>query len=136
MTTAILVGLAGCFVIGGAIRHNPWLWFLAGACMWGLGAWWIHDPIVDSGDPVNDIMLVIAFVGGLGMMLVGLGWRTVRASDGSESSGFNFRLPQFLGGQSEEDESAERQRSAMTSRARRDLYRERADAALRGRRGR
>jgi len=65
-----------------------------------------------------------------------LGWRTSSASDGTESSGFNFRLPQFLGGQSEEDELAERRNNAMTSRARRELYTKRITDAVRNRRTR
>lgn len=108
MTTAVLIGLFGVLIISAAVsKTNTWLWFLAGATLLGLGVWWMHDPIVDSGDPVNDVMLVIAIIGGIGLMLVGLGWRT-RTVNGSEVGGFNIRLPSFLGGVSEEEEQERR----------------------------
>lgn len=126
MTTAVLVALVGIFVIGAVMRNNPWLWFLAGATMWGLGAWWIHSPF---GDPsVNNIMLVIAFLGGFGMMMM-TNWRS-----GKETEGFNFRIPKMFGGQSEEDELEARRRSGRTWRDRQSAYRDRLNNTMRGRR--
>jgi len=116
-----------------AVRSSYYiLRFFAGVAWWAVGVWWIYNPLADAGSPVNDIMLTLAFFGGLALMLM-MAWRT-ETINGSEVGRFNIRLPEFLGGQSEEDELREAQYRARTSRDRQEAYRERANSAIRGRR--
>jgi len=127
-----IIIVAGIFTFV-AVRSSYYiLRFFAGVAWWAVGVWWIYNPLAAAGSPVNDIMLTLAFFGGLALMLM-MAWRT-DTINGREVSGFHISIPGFLGGQSEEDELAERQRMARTSRDRRADYRERADSAIRGRR--
>jgi len=108
--------------------------FIAGGAWWGLMAYWLvnRPSSITAGSAVDSIVVILLLTIGLAVMFM-TSW-TTRTVDGVERGGFNVRLPIWLGGQSEEDELAERRNSAMTSRTRRDLYRERANSALRNRR--
>lgn len=129
MTTTILAGMA-LILTGISVRSSYYiLRFFAGTLWLALGVWLIKTPLVAGGDPLNNIMLTICFFCGLAMML-GMNWRTNESGEGR----FNFRIPRFLGGESEEDELARRRYSARTSNERRATYRERANAAIKGRR--
>ena len=132
MVTAILATMALALSYISVKTSYYVLRFFAGALWWALGVWLIKTPLVAGSDPLNDIMLTICFFGGAAMMFM-MGWRTDTVN-GREVGNFNIRIPGFLGGQSEEDEFAERRSRAMTSQARRGLYRERTNAATRGRR--
>ena len=131
MVTAILATMALALTYISVKTSYYILRFFAGALWWALGVWLIRTPLIAGSDPLNDIMLTICFFAGFSMMLM-IGWRT---NDNGEGR-FNIRVPGFLGGQSEEEERAEAQYMARTSRDRRDAYRERANSATRGRRTR
>lgn len=117
MIAGAIIALVLIFMIAG-IKASPYFWFFSGASMWGLGAWLIHSPLVPAGDPVNDIVLTICFIGGFALMaMMGL-----RAK--GESAGINFRLPRIFGGMSEEEESSIAQRRRMNYRDRASNYTE------------
>jgi hypothetical protein len=132
MVTAALVALVGIFVIGAAMKNIPWLWFLSGVSCWALGVWWVINPVVAGNSPINDILVIITFLGGVGLMFM-MSWGT-RTVNGREVSGFNIRLPSFMGGKSEEEEIEERRRVTRDWRERRTNYQERLTGAIRGRR--
>ncbi len=127
MTTLALIAIASIFVIS-AVRSSYYiLWFLAGISFWGLGVWLISHPFVAGSSPINDIMVVICFLGGIALMF-GMSWRTNKDGNG----GFNFRIPKVFGGQSEEEEN--QSRNIRTSADRRADYNERISRALGGKR--
>lgn len=100
-----LITLIGIFTIGAVMRNVAWLWFLAGVTSWLLGAYWVSNPLVTAPDPVDDIALTIAFLGGFGLMAM-MGLKTGRGTDGVEKLSFSVKLPRFLGGRTEEEEIA------------------------------
>lgn len=130
MTTAILAGSAVVMTLVASKSTYPFLRFFAGALWWALGVWLIITPLVSGSSPINDIMVVLCFFGGFGVMLM-MNWRN--GTDKSEG-GFNIRLPAIFGGISESSEIAMRQRNAMSARDRQANYRAKANAATRGRR--
>jgi hypothetical protein len=130
MTTAALVVLIGIFVLGAAISKTMYyLWFMAGITLWGLGIWWVYNPLVSGASPINDIVTIITIAGGFGLAFIGIGQRT-RTVNGEEVSGFNLRLPSFLGGMSEEEEQEMRNMNNLQYRNQR--YQERLSNASRG----
>lgn len=106
--------------------------FFAGALWWAFGVWLIANPLASGANPINDIMLTVCFLGGVALMFM-MGWRT-SSRDGIEIGEFNIRIPRIFGGRTEEEELEERQRSARTYRSRRDVYTERLNGTIRGRR--
>jgi hypothetical protein len=132
MTTDFVLAVVAIGLTFTAIRSSYYiLRFFAGVAWWGLGVWWIYNPLMAGSNPVNDIVMILCFFGGFAMMLMmAWGFRTV---NGRETGSFNVRLPQFLGGQpeSEEEETITQTRN---SRERRADYTTRANAATRGRR--
>lgn len=127
MTAFVLVALIGIFIIGAVMRNIPWLWFLAGITTWALGIWWVNNQPISGNNPMNDILLIITFLGGFGLMFM-IAWR----SDSSGGGSFNIRLPRFLGGMSEEEELERRNMGKLQYRSER--YQERLTNASRGRR--
>lgn len=128
-----LLVVAAIFTITAALNKTYHiLWFFAGVSWWAVGVWWIYYPLGDTGSPINNILVVLAFLGGAGLMLV-MGWRT-RTENGKEVGGHYIRMPGFLSEQSDEEE--EMRRNITNSQARRAAYRERVNGAVRGRRTR
>jgi hypothetical protein len=124
MTTDIaLIGLIGIFIIGAVLKNYYPLWFLAGVTSWALGVWWVYNPLIVGGSPMNDIALTIAFFGGF-ILMVMMNWRTNKDGNG----GFVFRMPKILGGQSEDEEKATLRR--MSVKDRRVAYSERLNRAI------
>ncbi len=129
MTAATLAFMTVMFALAASRSSYHVLWFLSGICAWGLGVWWVYNPLAVGSSPINDIALTICFLGGVVLMVM-MNWRT----NGKGVGGFNFRIPRMFGGQSEEDEAmASKQRKWRDMR---EMYRERMDKAIRGRRGR
>lgn len=108
--------------------------FIAGVSWWGLMAYWLANrpDSITAGSGVDTLVVALLVVIGLAVMFMSA-W-TTRTVNGVEKSGFNIRIPQFLGGKTEEEEATERRLSARTWRDRRDIYQERLDGATRGRR--
>lgn len=127
MVTAILAAMALALTYISVKTSYYVLRFFAGTLWWALGVWLIKTPLVEGGDPLNDIMLTICFFGGLAMMFM-MGWRTNDSGEGS----FNIRIPRFLGGLTEGEE--QEQRDARSWRNRRDAHQDRLNRASRGRR--
>jgi len=129
MVTAILATMALALTYISVKTSYYVLRFFAGTLWWALGVWLIRTPLVAGSNPLNDIMLTICFFGGLAMMFM-MGWRTSSSGEGS----FNYRLPTFLGGRTEEEEAEEASRTARTYRGRQEVYRDRLNNVIRGRR--
>lgn len=116
-----------------AVRSSYYiLRFFAGAMWWAFGVWLVSNPLVSGADPINDIMVILCFFGGLALMLM-MGWRT-STNNGREIGEFNIRLPRLFGGRSEEDEVEEARRNARTWRDRRAIYRDRLNNTIKGKR--
>jgi len=132
MITLALLVVCAIFSFAAVKSSYYVLKFFAGVAWWALGAWWIYNPIVVGASPANDILLVLVFFGGLAFMFMPA-WYT-KNENGQEVGRFAVRLPRFLGGRSEAEETSEAERNARTWRDRRDAYRERANMAISGRR--
>lgn len=123
--TIVAIALAVTYI--GTRTSYYFFRFFAGACWWWLGVYLLQNPIEAGASPINDIAIVLCFVGGLGVMFW-IGWHTNQSGEGR----FNIRIPTVFGGTSEEDEARQRLRGSYSSR--RENYRQRLNNTIRGRR--
>ncbi len=128
---AYILTLIGIFALAGALTSYPFFRYMMGFTMFGLGVWLIYNPMMAVGNPLNDILLTICFVGGVGV-LFWANWSFGKDKNGRE--GFNFRIPKVFGGESEEEEAARVRRSTVTWRDRTTSYSEKLKDATNGRR--
>lgn len=123
-----IVALLAVFAYGAYRSTYYILKFLTGVAAWGLMAYWISSPISDV-TYVNDIIIVL--LGGAGLAFFFMPAWFPQKNNGR--GGFSVRIPRFLGGQSEEEESETLRINSRTRRDRNGDYADRVRTVMRRR---
>lgn len=131
MVASTIIAIAIALTFFGSKNSYNILKVLAGSAWIGLGVWWVASPFTTAGSPVHTIVLVVVFMAGVACFFWGL-WEARFDRSGREVGG-RLRLP-FMQTNDEEAESEEQRRALPTRAERVSSYRDRLDAASRGRR--
>ncbi len=129
MVSAAIIAICITLIYIGT-RTSFWIFkALAGISFFGLGAWWIQNPIGDdASSPVQSIMMLVAFFVGISCFFWSF-W-TTKTSNGQETG--KLKIPFIT--PSDEEEEEERRLSRQPSRQERNaVYSRRVKGALQGR---